>query len=306
MSRSGRWRLAVSLGRVAAGCAVAGVVAWVGWKAAAALQEDVRAMPAAARAVAMRPPELYTDGVLTPDWLQLTLAVRSNAALMELDLERLHARLVAEPQVLTATLTRHFPDRLVVTLTERRPIARVMAELNGQREQLLVGRDGVLFAGEGHSRAVLDALPWLDGVRLVRQGDSFRPLEGAGVAADLISRAQLEAEHLFRSWRVVSLARLASDRELEVRTAEGATVVFSANDDYFRQLAKLDFLWERVVGLAAARPRIDLSLGREVPVGLDVEPLPVGSRPSRVTPAAGGNRPLLSLPVRSPSKSREL
>ena len=301
MSPGGRWRLVRSVLRTTAGAAFCVVVAWGGWRVAGALQEDPRKMPAAAKAQPVRTPVFKTDGVLDNAWLERTLRIPENASLMELDLEQLRGRLLADGQVLTATLTRNFPDRLVVAVTERSPIAKVMAEWGGQRHALLVARDGVMFAGDRHAPAMVGKLPWLDGITIVRRGAGLLPLDGMEVVGELLAKARLEAEHLYRTWRVVSLARLAADRELEVRTAQGVTVIFSANGDFFRQLAKLDYMWERFANAPAAPARIDLSLGREVPVLIELAPAATAPQAKNAQAA-----PTISLfPTSQPNNKRE-
>ena len=116
----------------------------------AALQENPRKIPATAKAVPMKPPELKTmrDGVLDDAWLARTLEIPPGASLMELDLEKLQARVLADRQVLTANITRLFPDRLIVQVTERMPIARIRVDLGVVQRDLLVARDGVLFFGK--------------------------------------------------------------------------------------------------------------------------------------------------------------
>jgi cell division protein FtsQ len=71
---------------------------------------------------------------------------------------------------------------------------------------------------------------------------------------------------------VISLARLATDRELEARTVAGTTVVFGARGDFFRQLAKLDYLWDSLASAPGVPARIDLTLGREIPVMIPTPP----------------------------------
>ncbi len=288
MSRGGRRRLFTSGLRTAAGVLIVLALAWGAWTLTKALGQNSRTMPAAAKAVPVKAPELKTNGVLNGAWLGRRLALPRNASLMELDLEQLRARLLADGQVQTATLTRHFPDRLLVSVTERLPIARLMAEWKGNRQALLVARDGVVFAGEGHDPVLVDNLPWLDGIKLARRNGELAPVEGLGVVGELLARAREADARLDdgtspHAWRVISLARLTSDRELEVRTADGVTVIFSAHGDFFRQLAKLDFLWEAMAHAPERPARIDLTLGREVPVMLQTSlppTAPAGATPS--------------------------
>jgi cell division protein FtsQ len=198
--------------------------------------------------------------VLDDKWLARTLELPGKVSLMELDLEKLRARVLADHQVLTATLAREFPDKLVVHVTERTPVARVRVGHGGSMRDLLVARDGVLFCGTGFDGSMIDALPWLSGISLVPEKTGYRPI----ARMDVVSR--LLADHLYRTWQIVSLARLEADDELDVTTKDNTTIVFSAKGEYFIQIANLDYIMERRAHLPPSRTRIDLSLGREVPV----------------------------------------
>jgi len=119
---------------------------------------------------------------------------------------------------------------------------------------------------------MLATLPWLDGVKLTRTADQYQPVENMGLVAELLARARLDAEHLYQTWQVVSLARLESDGTIEIRTKPGTTVVFGVNGDFLQQLAKLDYQWEALATAPNPPRKIDLSLGREVSVSF--QPLP--------------------------------
>lgn len=285
MSREGRWRLLAATLRTTAAVVVVAALGWGAWTVAAALRESSRAMPAVARAAPLKRAELKTnrEGMLDrdPEWLARTLALPKNVSLMEIDLLQLRTRLLADGQVLTANLTRIFPDRLSVQVTERTPIARVMADVGGEFQPLLVARDGVVFRGAGYDPEMVEELPWLDGVTIARRNGQFQPLPGMETIGELLAEARQKAEHLYRTWHVVSLARLATDREIEVRTRgpHAATIVFNATDDFFRQLAKLDYLWQTLASRPAVQARVDLSLGRQVPVTI--------AEPAATEPPAG-------------------
>lgn len=305
MSRGGRWRRAMAGVRVAAlGLFVVGL-GWGLWMIASALREKSPRIPEVAKAVPMKAPELRTtrDGVLDDAWLGRTLALPAGASLMELNLEKLRSRLLTDGQVLTANLTRIFPDRLLVTISERTPVARIRAGQEGNSRDWLVARDGVVFAGAGYSEAVLESMPWLAGIALVPEGAGFRPIPRMDVVSRLLTDAQFAAEPLYRMWQVVSLARLDSDNEIEVTMKDNTTVVFGAKGGFFVQLSNLDFMMERISRLPRAKTRIDLSLGREVPVM--VEPVaatdPKGGREKPVA------APFFKLQPNSQSKNqREL
>lgn len=300
MSREGRRRLAGSILRFAvAVIVIVGVLVGI-WQVTHELRENPRTAPSVA-AVPLGPPRFETDGFLgaDPGWLVRTLALPRNASLIGLDLDALRARLLAHSQVRTAVLTKIFPSTLRVRITERMPVARVMAQMsNGEPQAFLVARDGVVFPGIGYEIALHNSLPWLEPMKLVRTANGFQAIEGMGAASDLIAKAQLEAEHLYATWRVVSLARLNADAEIEVRTASGGTIVFSATTDYFTQLANLDLTLDRIAAQGATFKRINLANGRDVTVTLNTPLSPTTSVIGISAPSlkAGANKPVGSKP----------
>jgi hypothetical protein len=262
MSTGGRWRLVMACVRTTVLVALLGGLGWGAWLLVAALQENPKRVPAAAKSVPVKPPELkktMREGVLDNAWLARTLELRPGVSLMELDLEKLRARVLADQQVLTANIRKIFPDRLEVQITERMPIARVRVDLGIVQRDLLVARDGVLFFGTGFDTAMLKTLPWLDGIAVTRDGAGFRPIANMDVVARLLAEAQFSAPHLYQFWQSVSLARLESDRELEVTTKDGTKALFTAKLGFFMQLAHLDNVIERLSGVRGARARVDLT-----------------------------------------------
>jgi hypothetical protein len=79
---------------------------------------------------------------------------------------------------------------------------------------------------------------------------------------------------------VVSLARLASDQEIIVRSREIPEIIFDAQGDFARQLAKLDYIVESLkTHDAPPMKRVNLALGGQVPVELQ-ESTPLKPAPS--------------------------
>lgn len=288
MSAGGRLRLGLAISRATAAVLLAGTFGWGTWHVIGALRANSGTMPAAAKAVPVKKLELHTanGGVLDDAWLARSLALPKGISLMELDLERLRERLLADGQVVTATLTRHFPDALIAHVSERSPVARIKVRTGTGEQDYLVARDGIVYSGCNYDPQMLGTLPWLGGFALKPQGAGFRPIPDMSMVADLLARAQYEATHLYVNWQIVSLDRLEIDRELEVTTKDGSQFVFSAKSDFFPQLAKLDNILEhlrdaqRFPTARGARVRIDLSLGLEVPVSIEPAAVTASPRPA--------------------------
>ena len=271
MSVEGRRRVMWGTMKTAAAVVILAGLAWAGLEIAGALRGRPQQV-AATETVPVKDVILVTDGVLDQKWLVRTLALPKGATLMQLDLYQLRAQLVASGQVRSATLTRTFPSTLTVSLSENSPVARIKEEPAGDADArtLLVARDGTVFDGVGFDRELVETLPWLEGVKLARRGDRYAPIADMNTVADLLGSAKFSAEHLYRTWQAVSLARLATDREIEVRASGVACIRFGTTQDYFRQLAWLDSL------LDAARAKTDqpireinLTVGPQVPVAFD-------------------------------------
>jgi hypothetical protein len=114
--------------------------------------------------------------------------------------------------------------------------------------------------------------------------------------AQLLADAQYAAMPLYRTWVSLSLARLAADREIEVHTRDGSTIIFSAARDFFVQLATLDYLATRVRREPGSHARIDLTLGRNVPVM--ITPAGEAGAARRPPPPGPGRFSLDSFPQR--------
>jgi hypothetical protein len=109
------------------------------------------------------------------------------------------------------------------------------------------------------------------------------------------------------------LAALNTDAEVEVRTASGASMVFSASADTLSQIAKLDLILDRLAEQGATFKRITLGGGRDAIVTLDVPLVPMATSASiKTAPATSHRRGSTSVSPAfgnfSPSskKSREL
>lgn len=274
MSREGRRRVAWQICKMTFGIALAGGLVWGGIEIAAILRGNPKVLAGTTEAVPVKEIELITDGVLSKEWLLATLALPKGVSLMQLDLYQLQSRLLATTQVRSATLTRNFPSTLTVQLSEHSPVVRLMAQRSGEAPRVfLVARDGVVFEGIGFDPDLIETLPWLAGTKLLLKDEVFAPIAGMEAVADLLGKAKLEAEHLYRSWQIVSMERLESDGEIVVQAEDAARIVFGTQEDFFPQLARLDSLLDMAKAKTGKRIReVNLAIGAQVPVAFDDEP----------------------------------
>lgn len=282
-----RRRLAAGL-KLALWCALGGGLAWAAYELTHAWNTDRPGLTAAAHGARVAQVAVTTDGVLTREWVEAQLAVPRNATLMSLDLDALRDKLLRHAQVRVASVSRQFPDRLVVALQERTPVARVQVQDgSGPARAMLVAADGVVFAGINHEHTVVAGLPWLAGFSLRRAGSGYAPIAGMEAAARLITTAQIEAPWLYDNWAIISLARLAEHGELVVTSGQRQEFVFAAGEDFHRQLARLDYILDRAGEAGLSAPAgVNLALGDQVPVRFDpaAPPAAVAAQPRFVLP----------------------
>ncbi len=288
MSNEGRRRRMIASLRFAAVCALALGGAAAGIEIFLTSQSDPACLKDPDGSIPLKQVVFSTDGVLDRPWMDRTLALPKKASLMNLDLAALERRLLASGQAQAVVVRRRFSDHaLTVTVQERVPVVRLMAQVDGGPPCLrLVARDGVVYEGVGYEPAALERLPWLDGVRLKRSaGGGFEPIAEMGPAADLLQTARAMVPGLSAGWQVVSLARSASDQEIVVHSALIPEIVFDLREGFPRQLARLDYIVDFLRSKGAPPlQRIDLALGGQVPVELqETASLRPARAPSRKT-----------------------
>jgi len=290
LNRTGRRRVVVDgmrlwLTVVALGASlVLGYTVWGIWSASPAT------LAAPAESAPLREIAMRTDGVLNLDWVKGTLQIAPGTGIMELDLPALRARLLASGQVRDAVVTRRFPDVLAVILEERSPVIRARVQ-TGENElsNLYVARDGAIFFGERYDESLVGGLPWLAGVAFNRavngSGPGFAPVEGMEAVSDLLGTTRASAPGLAKDFQIISLARYASDGVLLVRTPDVAEIVFGTRDDFYRQLARLDYILDEL------RSRPEAPAIRSINLAIGGQQVPVAFEPVSTSAATTVTRP---------------
>ncbi len=209
--------------------------------------------------------EIATDGSLSRNWVLRALAIEAEANLLSVDLAGMKSKLEAVGQVRAAEIERRFPDTLAVSIEERQPMLRLLAQKsNGERLLLFVDGTGAVFEGEQIDPSVARALPFVEGVGLKRDGQGFAPIAGVEPVARLIEEARTLAPHLYRSWRVISLER---SPEIVVKSQGAKEIRFLGAKSYAQQLGRLDYILDHYRSdVSQELASVDLTLNNQVPV----------------------------------------
>jgi cell division septal protein FtsQ len=221
-----------------------------------------------------------TDGVLDERWVSQTLGLRAGITLAEIDHFQLRDKLQAQGQVRRATVERVFPATLRVRIEERIPVFRIalMQDDNEGPKLRLVAEDGTLYQGLRYPRGALETLPWLIPYR--HADGSILPLNGIPRVAELMQIARGRNPMQYRSWQVISLQNYTGEVNfpgeiIEIRSARIPRLILSANEDFSRQLDRLDALLEIIRSRGdPAIEQIDLSLRGSAAVRFTSKRLP--------------------------------
>ncbi|MDR1009766.1 MAG: FtsQ-type POTRA domain-containing protein [Opitutaceae bacterium] len=254
-------------------CMLLGIAAIITFEIYTAWERNPASVKAPVRDTPLKDIAFQSNGVLDRAWAIRTLALPAGIDMMELDLSALRARLLANPQVCAAVLSRQFPDTLAITLEERSPVARlIIQQTTGEREELLVATDGVIYSGVNYAPATLATLPYLADVALFRTASGaheYLPLNGIDFVARLVDEARVNIPDRYATWKSISLKRYDEDRLLIVNTNGSYQITFSARDEVanllIHQIARLDYMLDDLARTATpargALRAIDLSVG---------------------------------------------
>ncbi|MFA6289294.1 MAG: FtsQ-type POTRA domain-containing protein [Opitutaceae bacterium] len=311
MTREGKKRLVIAVGNIVGLALVIGAAGWGIFELVSIWETNPTRITAAASNVPIRDIALRTDGVLDKGWVTRTLGISKRASLMELNLSMLQERLLATGQVQSAVVARKFPDILAVTIQERSPVARVMVRSGAAvPEAYMVSRDGSVYQGVGYDQALAETLPFLDGVKLVREGAGFARLEGLEQVSDLLGTARTNTPDIYRTFRVVSLARFPVDGTIAVKSTEVDEIIFGVvSDGFFKQLARLDYILNETRRQTPPQPLKAINLavgGSQVPVAFDMPAVTSDGRAAHAAakPATPFGTALFSPPPRNSSSSK--
>lgn len=224
------------------------------------------ALTRAGKSLPIKQIEIESDA-LSREWVLSYLDLDHGASnLLGIDLEALKERLEVNAQVSSVKIARQLPDTLFISIQEREPIARVLAEdVERGRITLLVDRNGVVYEGIGYDSRRISVLPFLDGIRLKRDEGQYETIEGMALVGKLLTETLEIAPHIYRTWKVVSLEALP---KVIVKSDFAREIVFEpVSTDYRRQLAELDYIIDYHKSHSyKSIAKVDLTMNSQVPV----------------------------------------
>ncbi len=125
------------------------------------------------------------------------LLVMNSSNWFDFDVDKATAILASEPAVETVSVEKKFPDRILINIVERNPVAITFVANNGYTSPIEIDKNGVLF--EVKNNQSLNSLPIISGLPIeyisngMRIPQTFRPL------IEQIAKIQAGSQQYFAS-----------------------------------------------------------------------------------------------------------
>jgi cell division protein FtsQ len=177
--------------------------------------------------------------VVRPAVITKLAAVPLKEKLFAIDLESIQERVLKHPYVKRASVERDVPNRIVIRIEEREPVAALVGDrllyVDDDGTILPPARSDVLF----DLPVITSAIPW-------QRLTPGRVLTGAAVreALDVLRIARAISDGLYRR---VSEVHITADGNLILYTAEFSVPVILGRGDMATKLAKLESFWNSIV-----------------------------------------------------------
>lgn len=269
-ARAFRLKLALNALAISAGLVLVLLTVWKGGEVL--LERYVYTNPS----FAVADLRIKTDGIIPAEQIRRWAGVKRGDNLLSLNLPRIKRSLELVPLIESASVERHLPRRLVITVIERKPIARVLVfqrSAGGGLEpsSFYLDRQGMVippYARNLNPRAFDEAIRWLPNLAGI-EGAQLRP--GHKVAQREVLRA-LEWVAEFResgmAGRVdVTTVEISDSGTLEIATAQGNHVTFSTRP-FAGQFARWRTVHEYALRNSKRIARLDLAVTNYVPAKL--------------------------------------
>ena len=230
--------------------------------------------------------QIYTDGQLTRERVLAFAEIPEGQNIFRLDLEALHARLEEISVVRTVLVERRLPNRLVIQIEERHPIAWLSVpalgiEPGGSGYAILLDRDGVPMRGE----------------QLVGTFGDLPIIQATGAGAYPIGKPipdeSLRVASALIDWWValpelgaggIEKIRQLNDYSIRAEFEGGLAVTFGI-EDLSRQLSNLDLILRHAVTENRRVETVNLMPKKNIPV---VYAKATSVAPLNLRPVAGG------------------
>lgn len=205
-----------------------------------------------------------TGSLLSRDEILFHAGVGKGKNLFEIDLKTLRSNLALLPEIKKVEVTRQLPDRLIIRVEERIPVARVTAQKGLEWETYAIDQDGFIMSpNKTPVDGANEEMPLITGAKVsdLRVGSPVNSPE-VFLALELIKRCEVSTLNAFLNIENIDVSR---SHMLVVSTSDGMRVKVGL-EFMDQNLRRLEYILNdaRQRGLSVATA--DLTVDRDVPV----------------------------------------
>ncbi len=184
--------------------------------------------------------EFKTDGVITPRWIGSYIKLQKNSKLADVNIFAIKSNLENLTQVKSATVERVYPDKLRITISEHKPMAKAYAEIDMRTVLYLVSPEGIFYEPICLNKSYVEKLPEVVGYNLNFNGRTPQNLKCADKLMEFLAYSQ--AKRPMDSWVSINVKELEGVVPLiSATTPEGVKIIF-APKDYPKQFDRLEYV----------------------------------------------------------------
>lgn len=244
--------------------------------------------------------DVQTDGVLAPDAIAAAAQLQKGTNIFKVDLDGARARLSAIPEIEKADVTRQLPDRVMIDVTERKPVAwlTLLHANSASRDEVVNSGKSLLIDSNGIILPPKKQLPQNSHLPIIR-GYAGPTLLGQSADGEEI-RSALDLLHAHQDSLVAARYQieevdLSKHFALVVTDQNGAHTMLGL-DDMNKQLKKMESILEAAEQRGQKVDTINLLVENNTPVTFQHDPPPPAPEPLPAPAAA------LAAPAPAPQK----
>ncbi len=184
--------------------------------------------------------EFKTDGVITPQWIGNYIKLSRRARLSDVNIFAVKSALENLTQVKSAKVERVYPDKIRITISERKPMAKAIVEIDTRTVLYLISPDGVFYEPICLNENYVKKLPLIVGYSVKFNGRTPQNLKCADKLKEFLAYSQ--AKRPLETWTNINVKELDSVAPIISATTKDDVKIIFAPKDYPKQFDRLEYV----------------------------------------------------------------
>ena len=187
--------------------------------------------------------EFKTDGVISGEWLNSYLKIKSGTKLADVNIFELKQMLDLLSQIKTSQVERKYPDTLRITIAEHKPFAKVLLQVDYQNRIYAISEDGFFFAPISFDNETLDDLKYIEGIKITFKGRVPAQYKSMPKLVKFMNVVKTRIPKEFKNWHSINVSEIDSITLplITIKNKNGIKYIFKPSE-YDRQIDRLEYI----------------------------------------------------------------